>query len=222
VTRGPKGQIRGFVEFAKVQGPRSLLTNPAFLAGAAGIMAQFAMQQTMDEITDYLATIDAKVDDVLRAQKDAVLARMIGVGFVIEEAMAIREKEGQGRSRQTPVPPPVAPTCSGLRAPDRGRPGRGHLRIRSLTLPQPLRLPKCKRPSAGGRPTRNSSAIPLVSLPFTELTRLGVSLPRLLAASTPFAPVSSTLSLASAAASIHRLASEDWRPDSIPSRPWKS
>ncbi len=65
------------------------------LAGAAGIMAQLAMQQTMDEITDYLATIDEKVDDVLRAQKDAVLARMIGVGFVIEEAMTIRETVGR-------------------------------------------------------------------------------------------------------------------------------
>jgi rRNA processing protein Krr1/Pno1 len=95
VVRGNKGQIKGFVEFAKVQGPRSLLTNPAILAGAAGIMAQVAMQQTMDEITDYLATIDEKVDDVLRAQKDAVLARMIGVGFVIEEAMTIREMRGR-------------------------------------------------------------------------------------------------------------------------------
>jgi len=37
-----------------------------------GIMAQVAMQQTMDEITDYLATIDEKLDDVLRAQDDAV------------------------------------------------------------------------------------------------------------------------------------------------------
>jgi hypothetical protein len=53
------------------------------------------MQQTMDEITDYLARIDQKLDDVLRAQKDAVLARMIGVGFVIEEAMTIREKRGR-------------------------------------------------------------------------------------------------------------------------------
>ena len=58
-------------------------------------MAQLAMQQTMDEITDYLATIDEKVDDVLRAQKDAVLADMIGVGFVIEEAMTIREQVGR-------------------------------------------------------------------------------------------------------------------------------
>ncbi|MGI5324864.1 hypothetical protein [Actinomadura nitritigenes] len=93
VLKGNKGQIKGFVEFAKR--PGSLLGNPAILAGAAGIMAQLAMQQTMDEITDYLAAIDEKVDDVLRAQKDAVLARMIGVGLVIEESMTIREKKGR-------------------------------------------------------------------------------------------------------------------------------
>lgn len=93
VLKGKKGQIKGFVEFAKR--PGSLLGNPAILAGAAGIMAQLAMQQTMDEITDYLATIDEKVDDVLRAQKDAVLARMIGVGLVIEESMTIREKRSR-------------------------------------------------------------------------------------------------------------------------------
>ncbi|MFI6680995.1 hypothetical protein [Kribbella sp. NPDC050470] len=92
VLKGNSGQIKGFVEFAR---PGTLLTNPAVLAGAAGIMAQLAMQQAMDEITDYLATIDKKVDDVLRAQQDAVLADMIGVDFVIEEAMTIREKVGR-------------------------------------------------------------------------------------------------------------------------------
>lgn len=93
VVKGSKGQIKGFVEFAK--GPGTILSNPAVLAGAAGIMAQVAMQQTMDEITEYLAVIDAKLDDVLRAQKDAVLADMIGVDLVIEEAMTIREKVGR-------------------------------------------------------------------------------------------------------------------------------
>ena len=93
VLRGEKGQFVALLEFAK--GPGSLLANPAILAGAAGIMAQIAMQQTMDEITDYLATIDEKVDDVLRAQKDAVLADMIGVDFVIEEAMTIRQHVGR-------------------------------------------------------------------------------------------------------------------------------
>jgi hypothetical protein len=93
VVKGSKGQIKGFVEFSKR--PGSVLTNPAILAGAAGIMAQVAMQQTMDEITDYLAAIDEKVDDVLRAQKDGVLADMIGVDFVIEEAMTIRGEVGR-------------------------------------------------------------------------------------------------------------------------------
>ncbi|ACQ82151.1 conserved hypothetical protein [Beutenbergia cavernae DSM 12333] len=86
------GKIKSILEFART--PGSLLTNPAMLAGAAGLMAQLAMQQTMDEITDYLAVIDAKVDDVLRAQKDAVLADMIGVDLVIDESMVVREHVG--------------------------------------------------------------------------------------------------------------------------------
>ena len=53
------------------------------------------MQQTMDEIIDYLATIDEKLDDVLRAQEDAVWADMIGVGLDIDEAMTIREHAGR-------------------------------------------------------------------------------------------------------------------------------
>lgn len=87
------GKITGILEI--VRGPGALLTNPAILTGAAGIMAQVAMQQAMDEITDYLAKIDAKLDDVLRAQKDAVLADMIGVDLVIEEALTIREEVGR-------------------------------------------------------------------------------------------------------------------------------
>ncbi|AQU69057.1 hypothetical protein [Streptomyces niveus] len=93
VLKGHKGQIKGFVEFAKA--PRSFLTNPANLANAGRFMAQVAMQQTMDEITDYLAEIDKKVDDILRAQKDTLLVRTIGLGFVIEEAMTIRKTRGR-------------------------------------------------------------------------------------------------------------------------------
>lgn len=72
-----------------------MLANPAVLAGAAGIMSQIAMQMAMDEIRDYLAVIDEKIDDILRAQKDAVLADMIGVDFVIDEAMTIRNQVGR-------------------------------------------------------------------------------------------------------------------------------
>ncbi len=90
-----KGKITKILEFTKPGSVGSMLTNPAMLAGAAGIMAQLAMQQTMDEITDYLAKIDEKVDDILRAQKDAALAEMIGVGFTIDEAMTLREHTGR-------------------------------------------------------------------------------------------------------------------------------
>lgn len=93
-TSKGQGRIGKLVELAK-EPVSQLSKNPAVLSGAAGVMAQLAMQQTMDEITDYLATIDAKLDDVLRAQEDAVLADMIGVGFDIDEAMTLREHGGR-------------------------------------------------------------------------------------------------------------------------------
>lgn len=93
VLKGEKGQIKGFVQFAR--GPGAALTNPAVLAGVAGIMAQLAMQQTMDEITDYLQRIDAKLDDVLRVQKDSVVSRLTGAGMAIEEAMTVSRARGR-------------------------------------------------------------------------------------------------------------------------------
>lgn len=90
---GKTGSIKKWLQIDK--GPGAILSNPANLAGAAGIMAQVAMQQQMAEITEYLQTIDEKLDDVLRAQKDAVLAEMIGTAFIIDEAMSIREQVGR-------------------------------------------------------------------------------------------------------------------------------
>jgi hypothetical protein len=92
-TRGANGQFAKNLQF--VAKPGAMLTNPAILAGVGGIMAQYAMQQTMEEITEYLAKIDAKVDDILRAQKDAVLADMIGVELMLDEAMVVRAEVGR-------------------------------------------------------------------------------------------------------------------------------
>ena len=92
VSKGA-GQIGDFVKF--VNGPGSVAPNPALLTGAAGMMAQLAMEQMIEEITEYLASIDRKLDDVLRAHQDAVLADMIGVGFDIDEAMTLREHGGR-------------------------------------------------------------------------------------------------------------------------------
>lgn len=100
ITRGPNGQFVKNLQFVTKPGsiltkPGALLTNPAILAGVGGIMAQYAMQQQMDEITDYLAKIDAKIDDVLRAQKDAVLSEMAGVEMLIDEAIVVRDTVGR-------------------------------------------------------------------------------------------------------------------------------
>lgn len=83
-----------FSKNLQFSGGAAALVSPAALAGVAAIMSQMAMQEAIDEIGEYLAVIDEKVDDVLRAQKDSVLADMIGVDLVIEEAMTIREEVG--------------------------------------------------------------------------------------------------------------------------------
>ncbi|HEY2742896.1 MAG TPA: hypothetical protein VGI69_12040 [Gaiellaceae bacterium] len=90
---GKPGEVKSWLQITTK--PGAMLTNPAMLAGVAGIMSQLAMQQQMAEITAYLATIDAKLDDVLRAQKDTVLAQTIGVGLQIDEAMTIRDHVGR-------------------------------------------------------------------------------------------------------------------------------
>lgn len=75
-------------------GPRAKVASPAVLSGIAGVMTQMAMQLAMNDVTNYLAMIDQKLDDVLRAQKDFVLADMIGVEPIIDEAMTVREHVG--------------------------------------------------------------------------------------------------------------------------------
>lgn len=92
IFTGDQGKIKGIVEFAK---PSAALANPMVLANVSGMMTQMALQQSIDEIAEYLAVIDAKIDDIIRVQKDSVIADMIGVGFVIDEAMTIRAQMGK-------------------------------------------------------------------------------------------------------------------------------
>ena len=90
---GKPGDIKQWIQIAKA--PGVLAANPAMLAGAAGIMSQLAMQQAMDEITDYLAIIDEKLDDLLRSQMNQVVARMDGVELAIREAVSVRQAVGR-------------------------------------------------------------------------------------------------------------------------------
>jgi hypothetical protein len=79
-------------------GPSSLLSNPAVLSGVGGLMSQFAQQSEAHELKALLLRIDEKLDDVRRAQRDAVLARMTSAAAAIDEAMTIRAQGGDPKT----------------------------------------------------------------------------------------------------------------------------
>ncbi|WP_062310187.1 hypothetical protein [Demequina rhizosphaerae] len=60
----------------------------------AGVMAQIALKQAMDEINEYLVGTGTQIDDVLRAQPDTAVAGMIRAQGVIEEALTHRAGAG--------------------------------------------------------------------------------------------------------------------------------
>lgn len=85
------GQTKHILQFASV----GSMLNPTTIASIGTMMNQMALQKSIDELADYLAEIDEKVEDVLRNQQDAVLADMIGVDFVIDDAMTGRASSGR-------------------------------------------------------------------------------------------------------------------------------
>lgn len=90
--RAANGQFAKNLQFTPAA---ATLNPPVLLAASAAMMTQMSLQQSIDELGEYLEVIDQKIDDILRAQKDSVLADMIGVDLVIEEAMAVREDVGR-------------------------------------------------------------------------------------------------------------------------------
>ncbi|MCC3291268.1 hypothetical protein [Arthrobacter sp. zg-Y1110] len=90
VMLGKPGSISKWIQVEN--GPGSLLTNPALLSGTAGIMAQFARQQEMNEFKVYLDRIDTKIDNVLSNQRYEKVADVKGAGRDIESAMRVLEK----------------------------------------------------------------------------------------------------------------------------------
>lgn len=90
VAQAANGRI---VKWLKFETP-SQLFSPAMATGMAGMMTQMALEQAIQEITDYLAAIDEKVNDLLQDQKDRVLADLMGVVFELDEATSIRDRTG--------------------------------------------------------------------------------------------------------------------------------
>ena len=89
---GEPGSISKWIQIE--DGPASLFMNPAILSGVAGIMAQIARQQEVRALKEFLVSIDGKLDDLRRGQRDGILAKMDRAVSVIGEAMIIRERGG--------------------------------------------------------------------------------------------------------------------------------
>lgn len=89
---GKPGNIQ---QWLQIENASLVLKGPFALAALSTMMQQRAMQQQMDEIVEYLQALNEKVEDILRGQKDAVLADMIGVDLIIEEALTVRDQVGR-------------------------------------------------------------------------------------------------------------------------------
>lgn len=92
VLRGG-GKIRHILKFEDLS-KASSLANPQMLTVVASVMTQMALEQAIQEITDYLAVIDSKIDDLLQDQKDQSIANLVGVAHMIDETMTIRDNVG--------------------------------------------------------------------------------------------------------------------------------
>jgi hypothetical protein len=90
---GNPGDVKQWLQIVKA--PSALLSGPFAVTAISTMMQQRAMQEQMNELVDYLQEINEKVDDILRNQKDAVLADMVGVDLIIEDALTVRDHVGR-------------------------------------------------------------------------------------------------------------------------------
>lgn len=89
ITSGNGGEILKHLKFENA----ALLT-PAAPQAMAAMAAQEAIQLALDEITDYLAVIDAKLDTLLKQPKIEMRGELGGLQLALEEAEQIFEATG--------------------------------------------------------------------------------------------------------------------------------
>ncbi|MBM6699343.1 hypothetical protein H7U32_03200 [Bifidobacterium pullorum subsp. saeculare] len=93
VLRRENGRIAYHLTFKDLKGARAL-ANPTALAGIGGMMTQFALEQAIAEVKDYLERMDAKLDDLLQDQQDQKLGELAGAAGTLDEAIAVRDQVG--------------------------------------------------------------------------------------------------------------------------------
>jgi len=89
---GTRGDIKSWIKVdssAKAQ-----LANPALLSGIAGALSQAARQHEAAQLRALLETLDRKLNEVLRNQRDDVVGALVGIEQELRAAWRVRERDG--------------------------------------------------------------------------------------------------------------------------------
>ena len=86
-TSRPGGSLLKHLKFEQT----GLLT-PAAPIALASMMQQASVERQMEQLQDYLEHIDAKLDAVLRFQKDSLAGEIDGIAEVLKEALLVMER----------------------------------------------------------------------------------------------------------------------------------
>lgn len=90
VAGGSGGQIVKHLSFTATP-----LANPAAVAALAAANTQLQIMAALDDIQDYLAVIDEKLDRLLKQRKLEIAGQLGGIVFAIEEAEAVHGSTGR-------------------------------------------------------------------------------------------------------------------------------
>ncbi|CAN7244731.1 hypothetical protein LJR078_001060 [Arthrobacter sp. LjRoot78] len=89
---GTRGSIKEWLRIDTTV--RAQAANPAVLSGLAGALSQAARQQEVAQLRQLLETLDEKLDQVLRGQRDEILGDLAGIERELRAAFTTRKMEG--------------------------------------------------------------------------------------------------------------------------------
>lgn len=92
VLRGDKGRIVKHMKFENLS--KAGLLTPAAPMVLASMATQYALEAALDEITDYLQSLDVKLDQLLKQRKTETLGQLGGASLAIDEAATIHAATG--------------------------------------------------------------------------------------------------------------------------------
>lgn len=90
---GRPGDIKQWLKISTSAGAK--LANPGLLSGVAGGLAQAASQAEAEQLRELLVSLDAKIDKVLRGQRDAIIGPLNGVERHLRSAQTFLRVQGE-------------------------------------------------------------------------------------------------------------------------------